>query len=255
MKLTAILPVRHLGLIMGALTLPALTLSAQSAERSIAAIPANTAVAIRTIAIAEHEATATSPIGLTAGQTPAAPASPDAASTGPLIPVDTVVAIRTVDPIDSDGSAAGKEYRATVDDSVVVAGVTVAPVGTPAFLRVVQVQQAGAVKGRAVVSLKLSALEISGQRVSVETGGATIRSGSQSTRATKAGAGGAIVGGILGGLLGGKGGAAQGVAAGAAVGVTAAAVKGQKVHVPAETRLSFTVTGSPTAEGRPDPNR
>jgi hypothetical protein len=100
----------------------------------------------------------------------------------------------------------------------------------------------------------LTALEIKGQRMSVETGDATIRSGSQSGKATKAGAAGAVVGGLLGGLLGGKGGAAKGAVGGAAVGVTAAAVSGQKVHVPSETRLSFTVKSPPAApENRVEP--
>jgi hypothetical protein len=221
MKLRAILAVRYPRLILGALTLSTLTVSAQSATISVAAI------------------------GLTGGQNPTPSASPEAASPGPSIPVNTVIAIRTLDLIDSNGSASNRDYMATVDDSVVIAGVTVAPVGTPAFLRVVQIQQAGSVKGRATVSLRLSALEINGQRVTLETGDATIRSGSQGAKATKAGAGGAIVGGVLGGIFGGKGGAAQGAAAGAAVGVTAAAISGQKVHVPAETRLSFTVTSLP----------
>ena len=224
MKPCASFRVRHLGLILGTLTLSALTLSAQPTD--VDGTPA-----------------------------PAASAGQEGASPGPVIPANTVIAIRTIDRIDSDGSASDREYKATVDDSVVVGGVTMAPVGTPAFLRVVQVQQAGAVKGRASVSVRLSALEIDGRRVGVETGEATIRSGSQGKKATKAGVGGAVAGGILGGLLGGKGGAAQGAAAGAAVGVTAAAVSGQKVRVPAETRLSFTVAGSPEAVRQPDPDR
>jgi hypothetical protein len=176
------------------------------------------------------------------GQTQSTSSQPTAAA--PLIPVNSVVAIRTIDPIESEGAASDKEYRATVDDSVVVDGVTVAPAGAAAFLKVVQVQQAGAVKGRAAVRLRLIALEIDGQRMSLETGEATIRSASQGAKATKAGAGGALAGAILGGIFGGKGGAAAGAAAGAAVGVTAAAISGQKIHVPAETRLSFTVTSS-----------
>jgi hypothetical protein len=45
-------------------------------------------------------------------------------------------------------------------------------------------------------------------------------------------------------LLGGTAGAAKGAAAGAAAGVTVAVVVGQKVEVPSETRLSFTVNTS-----------
>jgi hypothetical protein len=216
MKLRAISALRHPGLILGVMLLSASTLSGRTQSTSVAG-----------------------------AQDPTSSASPQAKPAGPVIPVNTVVAIRTIDPIDSEGAASDKEYKATVDDSVVVAGVTVAPIGTAAFLRVMQVQQASAVKGRAALSLRLVAVEIDGQRVSLETGDATIRSGSQGAKATKAGAGGAIAGGILGGLLGGKGGAAAGAAAGAAVGVTAAAISGQKVHVPAETRLSFTVTSVP----------
>jgi len=169
---------------------------------------------------------------------------------GVTIPANTVIAIRTLDPIDSDGSAVDAEYKASIDDPLVIGTVTVAPIGTPAFLRVVQVQQAGAVKGRAALAVRLSALEINGRRINVDTGDATIRSGSQGEKAGKAGAVGAIAGGILGGLLGGKAGAAGGAAAGAAVGVAAAAVSGQKVHVPAETRLSFTVAASTDFSGR-----
>jgi hypothetical protein len=224
MKLCPSCRVRPLGLILGALTLSALTLSAH-------------------------------PAGFDGTQARATSAGQEGASQGPVIPADTVIAIRTIDLIDSSGSASDREYKATVDDSVVVDGVTMAPVGTPAFLRVVQVQQAGAVNGRASVSVRLSALEINGQRVGVQTGDATIRSSSQGKKSTKAGVGGALAGGILGGLLGGKGGAAQGAAAGAAVGVTAAAISGQKVHVPAETRLSFTVTGHPEAVRKPASER
>jgi hypothetical protein len=174
----------------------------------------------------------------------AADTAKSGAGSDTVLPASTVIAIRTIDLIKSNGAASDLEYRATVDDSVVVGGVTVAPVGTPAFLRVVQVQQAGAVNGRASLSLRLVGLEIDGRRLVLETGDARIASGSQAARATKSGIGGAVIGGLLGGLLGGTAGAAKGAAAGAAVGVTAAAVSGQSVQVPSETRLSFTVTST-----------
>lgn len=166
-------------------------------------------------------------------------AAPMAQSKPVSLPANTMVAIRMIDAVDSEKASLSTDYRASVDDSVVVDGVTVAPVGTPAFLRLVEVQQAGAVKGRAALSLRLVALEIDGQRVAVRTGSATIRSNSQTAKATKSGIAGALVGGLLGALAGGKAGAAQGAAMGAAVGVTAAASSGQRVRIPAETRMSF----------------
>jgi hypothetical protein len=163
--------------------------------------------------------------------------SPSAAAS--VVRAGTAIAIRTGDLIDSRGPDQNREFPATVDDSIVVDGVTAVPVGAQAFLRVVQVQQAGAVRGRASLSLRLVGLEINGQRIVLETGNATILSSSQAKKATGAAAGGAVVGGILGALLGGKDGALTGAAVGATAGVAAAAVSGQRVRVPAETRLSF----------------
>src|SRR5262249_56111871 len=57
------------------------------------------------------------------------------------LPANTVVAIRTIDIIDSKTAAADTEFRATVDDAVIDGDVTIVPVGAPAFLKVMQVQQ------------------------------------------------------------------------------------------------------------------
>jgi len=158
------------------------------------------------------------------------------------LPANTVVAVRTIDVIDSKTAGVDTEFKATVDDAVVDGDVTIVPVGAPAFLKVMQVQKAGAVRGRATVSLRLVGVEIDGRRVSFQSGDATVRSNSQGAKATKAAVGGAVIGGLLGGLLGGADGAAKGATLGAGAGVAAAAVSGQRVRVPAETRLSFTVT-------------
>lgn len=166
--------------------------------------------------------------------------APVAAQPKPLVaPANTTVAVRLMEEVDSKGASPDKDFRATVDDSVIVDGNTVVAVGTPAVLRLVEVQQAGPVKGRLALSLRLVALEIDGQRVPVRTGRATVRSTSQAGKTTKSGVAGAVVGGLFGALLGGKSGAAKGAALGAAAGVTVAAVSGQRVQIPAETRMSF----------------
>lgn len=162
--------------------------------------------------------------------------------TAVVLPEGTTVAVRTIDRITSAGSASQMEYRASVDDSIAFDGVTRVPVGAPAFLRVIDLQQAGSVSGRAALTLRLVAVEVDGQRVEFDSGDARIESSSQTAKAAKSGAAGAVAGSLLGALLGGKEGALEGAAIGGAAGVVAAAASGQRVQIPAETRLSFGLT-------------
>jgi hypothetical protein len=165
----------------------------------------------------------------------------EAQSAPMTLPQGTVISVRTIDVVDSK-VVSDQEYRATVDDSVIVGDVTVLPTGTSALLRVVKVQQAGVVTGHASVGLRLVALEVNGHRVVVETGEATVNSGSQLKKTGTSAAIGGAAGALLGGLLGGRRGLKRGLKAGALVGAGAAIVTGEKVHVPAEARLSFTLT-------------
>jgi hypothetical protein len=104
------------------------------------------------------------------------------------IPAQTQLVVRTVDAIDSRSADLAKEYDAGLDTPVMAAdGTTVLPRGTGAVLRVMEVQQAGAVKGRASLTLQLFALVVNGQRVPVESSDVTSESGSQGAKATKGG--------------------------------------------------------------------
>jgi hypothetical protein len=170
------------------------------------------------------------------------------------VPAQTQLVVRTVDAIDSRSADLAKEYDAGLDTPVMAAdGTTVLPRGTGAVLRVMEVQQAGAVKGRASLTLQLFALVVNGQRVPVESSDVTSESGSQGAKATKGGILGGLAGGVLGGVLGGGGGAVKGAAAGAAVGVGVAAVSGERVQVPAETRLTFTLAKAVSLQPQPAP--
>jgi hypothetical protein len=156
-----------------------------------------------------------------------------------VIPAETEVVVRTSEVIDSRNVDLSKEYVAVLDEPLVVNGTTLAPKGAEAVLRVAQVRQAGAVKGRESLTLQLAAVTIDGTRTAVVTEGVKSESGSQGARTAKTAAGGAAVGAILGGIFGGASGAAQGAAIGAGAGVGAAVVAGQRIQVPAETRLTF----------------
>ncbi|HXE62004.1 MAG TPA: hypothetical protein VN519_00600 [Bryobacteraceae bacterium] len=170
-------------------------------------------------------------------------------STGLTIPQGTAIAVRTIDPIDSQTAQSGKEYAASLDEQVEVNGVPVAHKGDNAFLRVEQVREAGRLEGRTSLTLKLVAIMINGQRVNLEAGVVTSESKSQGAKTAKRGIFGAGIGAGIGALAGGGAGAAIGAIAGGALGAGSAAFSGQRVKVPAETRLTFTVS-QPAASGR-----
>ena len=169
------------------------------------------------------------------------------------IPAQTQLVVRTVDAIDSRNADLAKEYNAGLDSPVTIDGTVVLPRGTDAVLRVVELQQAGAVRGRTSLTLQLIALVVNGQRMPVETSDVKSESGSQGQKATKGGILGGLAGGALGGVLGGAGGAVKGATAGAAVGVGVAALSGERVQVPAETRLTFTLANAVSLRPQPVP--
>lgn len=164
---------------------------------------------------------------------------PGTALAQPSIPRGTEIAVRTSEGIDSRNVDLTKEYTAVLDEPLVVNGKELAPSGADAVLKVAQVAQAGAVRGRAALTLQLVAVTIDGRRVAVTTEGVTSKSGSQGSSTAKRAAGGAAVGAVIGGLLGGGSGAAQGAAIGGGAGVGSAVLSGQRIQVPTETRLTF----------------
>jgi hypothetical protein len=179
------------------------------------------------------------PVGAIAVALAVALACVSPASAQGVIPQSTQVFVRLIDAVDSETAGPNREYKATVDDAVVVGGVTVLAAGTPAMLQVLRVADAGRVHGATMLALRIVAFEVDGRRVEAESGDAIVSSAGQSKKVAKSAAIAGAAGAILGGLLGGKKGAAQGLAAGAAAGTAYAAVTGQKIKVSPETRMSF----------------
>ena len=156
-----------------------------------------------------------------------------------FLPANTEVVIRTTELIDASAADQTREYGALLDEPLVVDGTLLATKGADVALQVVDADTARGVRGRASLSLQLTALMIGGRRVPISTASVKSEGGSQAGRAAKAGIGGAAVGAVIGGLLGGKSGAAKGAAIGGGAGVGVVAVTGQRIQVPAETRLTF----------------
>ncbi len=159
-----------------------------------------------------------------------------------VIPAGTVITVRMIDSVDSDATHSGDTYHASIDQPVVVNGQTVAPAGSDATIQVVRVQQGGRITGREDVTLALASFQANGRTYDINTSNENVSSNSRGTQSAEVIGGGAALGAIIGAIAGGGKGAAIGAASGAALGTGAQVLRGQKVKVPSETRLSFTLT-------------
>ena len=177
---------------------------------------------------------------------PEAPPPPPAASSrapsGIGIPAGTDVSIRTIDAVDSEHDRRGQTYRASVDQPVIVNGQTVIPRGADAVIMLSDAQQSGKIEGRTVLTLELRSISVNGRTYDSTSSTVSRESGSRGSRSAKVIGGTAALGAIIGAIAGGGRGAAIGAGSGAAVGTAAQVItSGQKVKVPAETLLTFTL--------------
>ena len=190
--------------------------------------------------------------GATAAQPPSAPPPPPEAppppsaasrpSSGLSIPAGTDVSIRTIDAVDSEHDRRGQTYRASVDQPVIVNGQTVIPRGADAVIMLSDAQQSGKIEGRTVLTLELRSISANGRTYDSTSSTVNRESGSRGSRSAKVIGGTAALGAIIGAIAGGGRGAAIGAGSGAAVGTAAQVItSGQKVKVPAETLLTFTL--------------
>ncbi len=181
-----------------------------------------------------------------APRAPKAPAPPRAAAApaparalGITIPAGMVVTVRLIDSIDSDITGEGERFRASIDDPIVVDNQVVIPRNADATVQVVRVDQAGAVRGAAEVSLKLFDITVDGKSYELATNYAEVKSSGKGKSTAKTTALTTGVGAALGAIFGGGKGAAVGAGAGAGAGVAVSASRGRRLRIPSETRLDF----------------
>jgi len=176
-------------------------------------------------------------------RTPPAPRREAAAADGPTIPARTVLTIRMVDSVDSERDRVGQTFKASLDEPVSdSAGNTLVPRGADVVVKLVDDQQSGKIEGKTVLTLDIVSLRVNGRDVDVDTTAITQESGSRTARSGKVIGGTAALGAIIGAIAGGGKGAAIGAGAGAGAGTAAqVATKGQRVRIPSETRLTFTL--------------
>lgn len=158
------------------------------------------------------------------------------------IPAGAVITVRMIDGIDSNAAAAGERFKASLDDPLMVGDQTVAQRGADVTVQLVRVQQSGRLTGRDEVSLELYDITVNGKQYAAASSYAEVKSDSRTARTGKVVGGGAALGAIIGGIAGGGRGAAIGAASGAGAGAAVQVLtKGQRVKIPAESRLDFTL--------------
>jgi len=175
------------------------------------------------------------------------------------VPSGTALAIRLVDPIDSEKNQVGDTFHATLNNPITVNGDTVIPSGSDVQGHLVDVKSAGKFAGQSQVILQLDSITSGGQTYNIQTDQYKKQGSSRGKNtAEKVGAG-AGIGALIGALAGGGKGAAIGAAAGGGLGAGAQTIsKSQQIKLPSETVLNFTlqqpVTVVATSQG-PDSGR
>ncbi|HTK95487.1 MAG TPA: hypothetical protein VL382_07585 [Terriglobales bacterium] len=161
-----------------------------------------------------------------------------AAST--TIPAGTRVSVRINSELKSGTQQAGDTFEGVLENAIVVNGKTVAPRGSTVKGKVTSSKDSGRLHAPGYLAVRLTS--VNGIPV---TSSAVARQGKSHTKSNvvKIG-GGTAAGALIGGLAGGGKGAAIGAGVGAAAGTGVAAATGkQQAVIPAETLLSFTVSG------------
>jgi len=150
--------------------------------------------------------------------------------------------VRTIDSIDSSQNSAGQTFRASLDAPIVVGDSVVVPRGLNVYLKLTEASSAGKFKGRSELTVSLDSFTYQGKTYQVASSDVQEKGASRGKRSAEVIGGGAALGAIIGGIAGGGKGAAIGAAAGAGGGTAVQALThGQKVKIPSETKLDFTL--------------
>ena len=167
------------------------------------------------------------------------------AGNGPMgiqVPSGTQVVVRLIDRVNSETDRLGQTYRASIDQPVVVNGQIVIPRGADTVATLIDAQKSGHIEGKTILTLDLKSITVNNHSYDLVTTGVSQASTSRGQKSAKVIGGTAALGAVIGAIAGGGKGAAIGSVAGAGAGTAAqVATSGQKVNIPSETRLTFTL--------------
>jgi hypothetical protein len=170
------------------------------------------------------------------------PTSSNAAATGFTIPTGSKITIRMIDSVNSETNKIGDTFIATLDEPLMQEGLEVVPRGVDVRGRIANINEAGRVAGAAQLGLELTNIVVNGIQYSVQTSEYAEKADGRGGQTAKRAGIGAGLGAAIGAIAGGGKGAAIGAGVGAG-GATAVQVmtKGEKLNIPSETKLEFTL--------------
>ncbi len=172
-----------------------------------------------------------------APQTPATQAPPVVTAT---IPAGTPLHVRLDESLGTKHDRSGERFYATLTQPIAFDGQTLLPAGARFVGHLTESKASGRLKGRAVLAVRLDALDWRGRSYSVETFDIVRATRGHKRHDFRWIAGGGGLGAAIGAIAGGGGGALIGAAAGAGGGTAGALITGKKqVHLSAETPLTF----------------
>src|SRR6185369_9816875 len=179
------------------------------------------------------------------------PTSTNAANTAWTIPTGSQVTIRMIDAVNSEKNKIGDQFIAVLDEPISQGGVEVIPRGADVRGRIANINEAGRIAGSAELGLELTQVVVNGIPYSLTTSEyQEVGEGRGSQTAKRAGVG-AGIGAVIGAIAGGGKGAAIGAGVGGG-GATAVQVltKGEKLNIPLETKLEFTLRAPLVVAGK-----
>ena len=157
--------------------------------------------------------------------------APAAAPSSVTLPYGTMLLVRMMDSV-SSRNPPGANFTTKLEYNLVADGVVVAPAGTVIYGKVQSSTQAGRVRGKSTLDIRLAQMVLGGSPIPIASSGYKQAGQASIAKAAKGAAAGAAIGAIAGDA--GKG---------AAIGATAGALmKGQTITIPPGTLLEFTLT-------------
>jgi len=159
-----------------------------------------------------------------------------------VVPEGTEVRVITTDAIDSDKSKIGSTFQAVLYAPITVGEEVVVPKNANISIKLIDAASAGKVKGKSEIQIGLDSVEVQGKHYPLQSSTYEEAGKSQGKQTAKKVGIGAGVGTAIGAIAGGGKGAAIGAAVGGGAGLaTQAFKKGDKLQIPPETKIDFTL--------------
>ena len=171
---------------------------------------------------------------------PAENYTPNAPAMNVQVPAGTSLAIRINQHISVKHNHAGDRFSGEVVEPISVNGSVVIPRGTPVGGRIDEAHKRGHFKGRSILELRLTSMELNGNRYALDTRDNVRTKKGKGKRSTGFIAGMTGAGMVIGGIATGGVGLAIGGAAGAGAGTLIAGATGNRdIEIPAESVMRF----------------